>query len=129
MNKKSPTTTEDIFEEYSRIAPSMELVKPKCFPKIHYHLLADAIYWSDEIPERDVSDFSENCMRFVIRYRTTLILGEPDPKWEPYYEEAKRQFPKWIGFQKKRNRPSNRLKKIYLFLKEVAEKSSFGFSS
>lgn len=103
-------TDEDIFLEFDRIAHTLESLAPKRCAKISYHLLADAIYWSDEFPAGELSDFGENCMRLVLRYRTSLILGTPEPQWEIYWKEAQKRFPHWIGFSEDRISESNSLK-------------------
>jgi hypothetical protein len=92
---------EDYLKELEQIAPAMESLRAKWWPRIHYHLLADALYWSDEFPP--LSTLAENAMRPVLRHRTLLILGEtPEPKWEPFWTEAQAQFPRWIGFRRDR---------------------------
>ena len=117
MNKQ------DIFDEYTRMAPTMEALQRSSSGCISYHLLADALYWSDEIPDQ-MNSFSENCLRLILRYRTTLILGSPDEKWQPYWDEAVRRFPKWIGFDLQRADPA--LKDFYDRLRNDAEQESFG---
>jgi hypothetical protein len=65
-----------------------------------YDLLSDAIYWSDELPSRDVLYRFDNweVVRFVLRYRTTLSLGSPEEEYRCYYEKSKELFPNWPGF-------------------------------
>src|SRR5687767_11738584 len=76
--------------------------------EIRYHLMADALYWVDEIPD-NLDTFSENCLRIILRYRTSLIQGKPDEKWKIYWEEAVRSFPEWIGFRQDRCNPNPEL--------------------
>ena len=106
------TTDEEIFGEYKRMAPLMESMRRARRPQIRYHLLADAIYWSDEMPG-SLESLSESCLRFILRYRTTLILGTPDEKWKPCWQEAKQSFPNWIGFLPGRTSRSTKLGQVY----------------
>ncbi len=74
--------------------------------------MSDALVWSDEIPDLDkgnVRDF--HCLRFVFRYRTTLILGAPDARFRGYWEEAHNLFPDWPGFEA--GRQSTALRPVY----------------
>lgn len=111
-------STERMLAQYRVMAPSMERCRRIWWrPPINYHLLADAIYWHDEIPV-GIDAYSENCLRLVLRYRTTLILGSPDAQWEPYWNEAKRQFPRWIGFSRKRCRADRDVIAYYYAISE-----------
>ncbi|MGD9644920.1 MAG: hypothetical protein AB7U73_04355 [Pirellulales bacterium] len=93
---------DETLAHYRVIAPSMERCRRIWWrPPIKYDLLADAVYWVDEIPG-DIDAYSASCLRPMLRYRTTLILGLPDAQWELYWSEAKRQFPRWIGFSRRR---------------------------
>lgn len=65
--------------------------------------------WTDEIP-LSIDRLSENLLRMILRYRTTLILGVPDSKWEPFWVEAVREFPAWIGFLPERQQQSETCK-------------------
>jgi hypothetical protein len=110
-------TKAHMLAELAQIAPLMESLRPSPRARVHYHMLADALYWSDEFPESGLPWAVENYMRMVLRYRTTLLLGSPDPKWKPYWEEATKQFPKWIGFEHERTTESEEWKRIFLQLR------------
>lgn len=67
----------------------------ECF----YEILSGGLVWVDEIP--DLSTLPAGTLeglRGVIRYRTTLILGEPDQQYHEYWSEARKLFPNWPGF-------------------------------
>lgn len=64
-----------------------------------YEMLSGGLVWMDEIP--DVSTLPVGTfegLRGVIRYRTTLILGEPDEGYHALWLEAQKLFPNWPGF-------------------------------
>ncbi len=44
----------------------------------------------------------------MFRYRTTLILGRPDARYGGYWEEARKLFPEWPGFEPRRQSPELR---------------------
>lgn len=115
-------TEQDVLKEYKRMAPTMNTLARSSRAQILYHILADAIYWSDEMPF-PIEPLTENCLRLVLRYRTTLILGVPDAKWKPYWEEALRQFPNWIGFDQARRDPT--LRDIVVQMRGEANSKSF----
>lgn len=85
--------------------------------------MADAIYWTDEIPDT-LDTFSENCIRFVLRYRTTLLIGQPDERWKTHWEKAKHAFGAWIGFNAERCRRSEEISRIYFNLRDKASEAS-----
>lgn len=78
----------------------------------NYHVMADALYWKDEIPEA-LDDFSGNCLRFILRYRTSFVNSKEDKKWREYWNRAKQCFPDWIGFSEERCAPNQDLSAIY----------------
>lgn len=103
----------------------MEALHVSPSARVDYHLFADAIYWSDEIPQ-EIDPPTENYLRPVLRYRTTIILGAPDEKWRRFWDEAMRQFPKWIGFRAER--ADSRFRELYNKLSSRSEEVSFSAS-
>jgi hypothetical protein len=95
--------------EFKEIASTMESLKKRSGVKVEYHLLADAIYWQDEIPQA-LPRFAENCLRCVLHFRTSLLLESPEVRWRMYWDEAQNHFPRWIGFNHERVTPSISLK-------------------
>ncbi len=77
--------------------------------KMFYELLSDSLVWTDEIPEVDPAHVGgRRALRFVFRYRTSLMLGRPEERYRPYWEEALALFPAWPGFKPERRAPSLR---------------------
>jgi hypothetical protein len=94
------------------IAVRMQPLRAAPGASVFYELMSDALVWSDEIPDLDsgnVRDF--HCLRFVFRYRTTLILNIPDPRFQIYWDEAQSLFPDWPGFDA--GRQSTALRPVY----------------
>ena len=64
------------------IAPRMRELKPAPGASVFYELMSDALVWSDEIPDLETGDVRTfHCLRFVFRYRTTLMLDAPDGRF------------------------------------------------
>jgi hypothetical protein len=77
-----------------------------------YHLLADALFWADEVAFWWKRGELEDALRYLWHYRTGLILGEARPGAE-VWKFGKRLFPKWVGFHPSRCRPNRRYLVIY----------------
>jgi hypothetical protein len=103
---------DQILKQYKHMKNAMESCVPAKNAKIDYHFLADAIYWADEVPD-GLDSFSENCLRIVLRYRTTMIIGNQEEKWKPYWDAAKSEFPNWIGFNAARCCKSQKNASLY----------------
>lgn len=101
-------------EQYGHIAAEMDAVHESPNAEIGYDVLADAIVWSDEYPSdpaRPMYDFQ--CIKILLRYRTSLLLGEPDEAFKMYWGHARELFPHWAGFAPSRLVPSDELKAFY----------------
>jgi hypothetical protein len=72
-----------------------------------YDILSGALLWSDELPDfrllRKVPHWT--ILRFVLRFRMTLILGQPDEDMREYWDKAQQLFPQWPGFSVDRRSP------------------------
>ncbi|GAA5497216.1 hypothetical protein Rhal01_03409 [Rubritalea halochordaticola] len=106
-----------LFEQYRKMSHTMNLLNTPSSGDPLYHLMADALYWIDEIPKHLDVD-SENSLRVILRYRTSLILNEEDAQYREYWSFAKECFPQWVGFQSERCCPSKHLKEYYSNLLE-----------
>jgi hypothetical protein len=85
------------------IGDRMRELKPAAEAAVFYELMSDALVWSDEIPDLDSGDVSVfHCLRFVFRFRTTLMMGKPDERFRKLWDEAKTLFPNWPGFDPRR---------------------------
>ena len=71
--------------------------------KMFYELLSDSLIWTDEIPEVGAEKVAGlRALRYVFRYRTSLMLGVPEKRFLHYWEEAQALFPGWPGFDPER---------------------------
>jgi hypothetical protein len=102
---------ESLFHDLSKIAKSMEALHAKPDAKVFYDIFSGALYWTDEMPKG--GDVSSECLRFVLKYRTGLIVQEPEASFELFWQEAKRRFPNWIGFSSERTAPNQQLAAYY----------------
>lgn len=91
---------ENLYHDLARVAASMEALEKQDDAKVFYEVLSGSLVWSDELP--NTTGVSLDCLRFVLKYRTGLVVGEPQPHFELFWQEAVRQFPKWIGFSAER---------------------------
>ena len=107
---------DEIEKEYESIAMQMNIQRRSRFAYLQYHLLAVALFWTDEMPE-GISETGEDALRFVLRYRTSLMLGNPQSEFESLWTAARRTFPHWVGFSTDRCEPSEQLKSRYLRLR------------
>ena len=107
-------------EQLRAIAPRMRELKPGSGATVFYELMSDALVWSDEIPDLETGDVRAfHCLRFVFRYRTTLMLGEPDGRFAGVWEEAAKLFPDWPGFDV--SRQAVELRPVYERFREQAK--------
>lgn len=81
----------------SRILQNLRLSSNATF---FYDIMSDALVWTDETPPLGGSYTVHHTwyLRPVFRYRSSLIEGIPDSRFEPAWIEALSLFPTWIGF-------------------------------
>jgi hypothetical protein len=111
-------TIEDCLADLPKIADDMKRLQRSEQPVVRYELLSGSLVWSDEFPKG--TTVNTDCLRFVLRYRTSLILGESDKPYEIFWDEARRHFPEWIGFAPDRTSQSSELAAFYVREKERA---------
>lgn len=98
------------------IAPLLTSLPYRDDATLTYDVMSDAIVWSDEIPDIHASSLRMRdlwCLRPVLRYRTGLILGSPDTRFELHWNRALELFTHWPGFAKSRCAPTLRLQSEY----------------
>lgn len=105
------TNASHLTSDLADIAPYMTALRKDDAATVRYELLSGSLVWSDEIP-RD-SPVSKDCLRFVLRHRTGLIVGEESPPHGDLWREAVARFPQWIGFSPERVSPNDMLAKYY----------------
>jgi hypothetical protein len=94
----------------SYIAPLMDRLIPSPESTFTYDLLSGGILWPDEFPDFRVLRTVRNwgVVRFLLRFRTTLILGHPDEELRPCWDRGQELFPSWPGFDPHRRSTSLR---------------------
>jgi hypothetical protein len=73
--------------------------------EIAYQGVCDGLVWSDETPQ-SLDREQEQLFRYLIKHRTSLIMGESIPYLESLWNEARQTFPMWPGFKSVRCEPS-----------------------
>lgn len=105
-----------IQEQLAQVAAFLQELRPSVAASVMYDMASDALVWSDELPAPGVVRVRDLwCLRPVLRYRTTVMLGEPDRQHEDVWNAAQRLFPNWTGFATCRQ--STELAKIYTALR------------
>ncbi len=106
--------TIDYFKRLARIAADMDQAQFSPIAEIGYDAFADALVWSDEYPRGITASVPEfDCVKLVLRYRTTVLLGKPDDFFKPYWDRAKELFPNWAGFHPSRLKATDELVRLY----------------
>jgi hypothetical protein len=96
------------------LAASLNSLKASDLAELRYEVLSDSLYWSDEIPDEAFeSDDGVEYIRAILRYRTGIIIGEPDPDLHELWTAAMRLFPNWPGFDAARRRQDRDLQEAY----------------
>ena len=104
----------DWLGQFARVAAEMDNVQELPNAEIGYDVLADAITWSDEYPSNAAGRMYDfQCIKILLRYRTTVLLGNSDETFRMYWDHAKGLFPHWAGFAPSRFVPSDELKEFY----------------
>ncbi len=79
------------------IIPHLKVLSKTKDAKRFFDLMSGGFVWSDE----KIYGLTENelgCLRAIFRYRTSLIVKEPDHRFEELWKDLKLKCPSWIGF-------------------------------
>lgn len=74
--------------------------------EVEYQGVCDGLVWSDETPQDSLNEEQEQVFRYLVQYRTSVIMGEPIPCLQSLWNDACQAFPMWPGFKKERCEPS-----------------------
>ena len=88
------------------------LREPAAHPEVFYENMSGALIWEDEVSRAWPSSFI-GALRFVVAYRTSLMLGNPRLELEPAWRLALKTFPNWVGFRPDRREQNPTLLAIY----------------
>lgn len=101
-------------EALRRIADEMDRTRASPDAVVGYDVSADALVWADEYPSRPRGGLRQfDCVKLLLRYRTTLLLGDPDESFKPYWDLGIELFPNWAGFSPTRVNPTDELRELY----------------
>lgn len=79
-------------------------------------VMSGGFIWSDErIPGLKRNE--TGCLKAIFRYRTNLIVQENDYRFEALWDELKKKYPEWIGFDPSRCSPREELQLQYRKIK------------
>lgn len=121
MNRSLPA---EIIAELDIIAPYLASCRYDPNASLRYSLLADALYWTDEVPAANLP--CDTAFRYLLFFRTLLIIERPSNEvLHELWEAAKSRFAEWPGFSGARVTPSLDLQHFYLEVSERAEKELF----
>jgi hypothetical protein len=76
--------------------------------KISYELLSGGLTWSDELADLKKVELGHQdnfVMHALWAYRTSLIKEKPRYELKEIWEQVKKNYPNWPGFQKERISP------------------------
>lgn len=71
---------------------------------MRYDIMSDSLVWTDEIPPPPLGDAM--VIRLLLRYRTTVLIGQPEIGLAQYWTFGQSLFPIWPGFRTDRNTPT-----------------------
>jgi hypothetical protein len=95
------------FEQLSEIAPILDSLSTRTDAGCSYETMSDALVWGDEIPEEaHLNPEKFWVLRFLFRYRTSIILGRPDSRYESLWKLAQEACPRWPGLSEDRRQAS-----------------------
>ena len=99
-----PPAHEFITPDFEKYARRLNDVKFSTTARYTHELMSGALMWADEKPDIPFSELG--WFRAALAYRSSVILGDPLPEYEPIWKELQRLAPKWPGFQPERCAPS-----------------------
>ena len=92
--------SDEIEGQLARIASVMNSLRATPEAQVSYDVASDALVWSDELPQPGQFRVRELwCLRPVLRYRSSIILGKPEGQFCAAWEAAQRLFQDWAGFE------------------------------
>jgi hypothetical protein len=88
------------------------ICSPAWWPKVFYEIMSGALVWSDETNKETPVEVIW-ALRFVVAYRTSLMLNNPREELKPMWDLGLSLFPKWVGFHPERRQSTPKLLQIY----------------
>jgi hypothetical protein len=88
------------------------ICSPAWWPKVFYEIMSGALVWSDETNTKTPVEVIW-ALRFIVAYRTSLMLNKPREELASMWNLGLSLFPKWVGFRPKRRQATPKLLQIY----------------
>ena len=85
-------------------------LNPNALPTLD--IMCDGLIWYDERIS-NLDDIQMGYLRWIFRYRTSLILGNEDLTLKSKWDDLRRVCPGWIGFNAARCSANDNLASIY----------------
>ena len=101
--------TQELDDLLASMAPTLNKQFQQPNSSYEYQGVCDGLVWSDEIPVASLPDQHEQLLRYLIQYRTSLIVEAPIPHLADLWNQASHSFPEWAGFADERCEPSPEL--------------------
>ena len=81
-------------------------------PRVFYEFLSGGLVWTDETTKATPIEVIWD-LRFLVAYRTGLILAKPRDEFKLLWDHSQSLFPRWVGFRPERSQPTPELLDIY----------------
>jgi hypothetical protein len=88
------------------------ICSPASWPKVFYDIMSGALIWSDETNSKTPVEVIW-ALRFIVAYRTSLMLNKPREELKPMWNLGLSLFPKWVGFRPERSQATSKLLQTY----------------
>jgi hypothetical protein len=85
---------------------------PAPSPSVFYDIMSGALIWSDETTSTTPIQVIW-ALRYVVAYRTSLMLNKPREELKAAWDQAVSLFPNWVGFRLDRRQPTPELLQVF----------------
>jgi len=100
-------------EHLDSLVPLLRTLKRDPSAGVFYDVMSGALVWTDEKLFERLSSEQMGCLRGIFHYRTSLLKGAPEGRYEALWNRLKARYPDWIGFSASRCTPSRELLALY----------------
>jgi hypothetical protein len=89
--------------------------------EVFYDLMSGGLVWSDE-QVTNLTREEMGCQRALFSFRSGLITNEVRERFQTIWDQARAEFPEWIGFQDSRCQPNEELGRLIHKSKKSSER-------
>ncbi len=108
----------DLIDHLDCLIPHLKLLSKNELAEPFFDTMSGGFVWSDE-KIKGLEKYEMGCLRAIFRYRTSIIIGEPDQRFEEIWEKLKVGLPEWIGFDPERCSPRSDLIEEYFKVSKI----------